>query len=541
MKKPILILAVALVGIVAAGGYMVASRNAKKDENTVQTIEIKSGNLRVSVIESGVIDAVRSVEVKSRVTGRLARLLVDEGDYVEAGQLLAVIDPKETVFRVEQDSAQLRGAQSAVDRLSLEIEQRQRTAQASFQQAQARIRLLEMELKAQPEITKALIVQAETSLRSAEQDKERMVNSIHPTQRISAQSALEEAQANFDNAVSEHRRQSELFEKGYVAGRAVETAKLGVDLARARLNSVRENLARLEGQLAAEVNKADQMIRQAQAEYTRAKTNAIQDDVKRAEYQSAMADLEKARAALSDPAILARQRDQSRSTVQQLGSVLEDSRRQLGETEIRAPISGIVTSKGLQVGELATGLSQFSSGSAIVKIEDRTAMRVKLDVNEIDVAKMQVGMPARVNVDALPSEEFQGVVRKIAPASKSSSQAGQPSTDVVVRYEVEIELTGPSANLRSGMSAKCTVDVIDRPSVLLLPIEYAVREDGRTFVELAPSDPLAKPERRQVVVGAASGAFYEVLNGLKEGDKLVKPGYEGPERKGMMQFGRGEE
>ncbi len=541
MRKTALILVVVLVALCGFGGFaakraMDAKQAASKPVDATATLT--RSDLVVSVIESGTVDATRSVEVKSRVTGRLKELAVEEGDIVTAGQRIAVIDPKETVLKLEQDQAQLSGAVSAVGRQSLEIEQRRKTAIAAFNQARSKLAQIELEMKTQPTLTNALIASAETQLRSAEQDKARLVNSVHPTQRTSAQAAVDEAQANYDNSVREHQRQADLYAKGYVAGRVAESAKLATDVANVRLQSAKDNLAKLDAQLRAEAEKADQQILQARTEVIRAKANSIQNQLKRQDYVTAVAEVQRARAALSDPAILQKQKEQSQSTVVQLRSVVSDAQRQLGETDIRAPISGVVTKKGMQVGELATGLSSFSSGSTIVKIEDRRVMRVKLDVNEIDVARMAVGMSANVDVDAIPGTMFKGIVKKIAPASKESVGGQQ---DAVVRYEVEIELANPIAALRSGMTAKCTIDVVKRENVLTLPVEFVAKEKGRYYVYIAPADKKGTARQQEVKVGAQSGTKYEILSGLKEGEIVQKPSYDGPERKGMMSMGKDEE
>lgn len=542
MKKVTVPIVVVLVLVCGIGGYAIKSSStaaaklqAEKDLPKMATAS--KGDIVVSVVETGTIDAVKVVEVKGRVTGRLAKLLVDEGDTVTAGQLIAVIDPKETQLLMDQDAAQLRGAESAVARSTIEIAQRRITAQAGYDQAQARVAQLRLELTAQPTVTKEAINSAQTNLNAAVADRDRLVNSIHPTQRTATQNALAEAKANYANALSQYNRQNDLFQKGYVAGRDVETYKLTLDLAKVRQDTAEQNLMRLESQLSAEVAKANETVEQAKAALRSAKANAYAPESKRQDYMTALADLAKARAALNDPAALEKQKDQSLATVSQLRSVVGDAQRQLGETQIKAPISGVVTKKAIQVGELATGLSQFSSGSTIVTIEDRSSMLVKLDINEIDMAKLRLDMPASVDVDAIPDHPYHGVVKKIAPASKSSATGAAASSDGVVKYEVEIKLTDADSNLRSGMSAKCRVDVINHPQVITVPVDYLVTEGRNNFVLIATTNPKATAEKRAVVLGAKTGASVEIVSGLKEGEKIQKPKYTGPERKGFMQAG----
>jgi HlyD family secretion protein len=501
-----------------------------------QTAEVKRGALTAAVIESGTIDSVKAVELKSRVTGRLARLLVQEGDVVQAGQLIAIVDPQETRFKVEQDQAQLKGAQSGVQRTELEMAQRENLAAATVDQARIRVRQMEADSGAQPRMTAAAIAQAEAGHQATIQERERLVASLQPNERLAAETAHREALANYDQAQREHRRHQELLDKGYVAARSAESAELQLSLARLRVESARDQLSRIEASQRAELARADAMVRQAEAELRRARQGTVQDQVKREEYRSALAELRKAEAGVQDVAILRKGRDQGQATVEQLASQLGDSRRQLSETEIRAPIGGIVTRRFVEEGELVAGLSAFSSGTSIVKIEDRQEMKVKLDVNEIDAARIREGMTAEIEVDALPDEAFSGVIQRIAPSSTTTSQPA--AKDAVVRYEVEIRIDRSDPRLRSGMSARCSVEVLRRDAALLIPLEYVGKEGRDRFVMLYRAE--GDPERRPIRLGAESGFQAEVIEGVREGDRLVKPEFKGPSRRGAIQFGRAE-
>lgn len=94
------------------------------------------------------------------------------------------------------------------------------------------------------------------------------------------------------------------------------------------------------------------------------------------------------------------------------------------------------------------------------------------------------------------------------------------------------------------MSAKCRIDVSRRDRALSLPSEFVIREGRKAFVELPPVDPKAKDaksERRPVTLGLQTGARVEILEGLKEGDKVQRPKFSGPKRQGFMQAGPDEE
>lgn len=543
MKKTILIVAGLLV-LLCGGGWLtmrtMSARlaNLKKDDGLAT---VAKENLVSSVVETGTIDAVKTVEVKSRASGRLKKLYVQEGEFVRAGQLIAEIDPQETEFKVRQDRAQLRGASSNVTRTSIEIDQRRITAQANLKQAQIRVSQLQEELRIQPTLTNAAVRVAQVSLDSAMKELERLEKSAHPNVRSANESSLREAQANYNNAKAEADRQAELVRQGYVSQKVAENANLALELARVRLQQANENSSRIDAQLRIEKQRAEDDRIRAAAELDRARANGIQDSLKRQEYENALADLTKTRAALRDVEVLIQNRVAGQSSVDQLASVLDDTLRQLAETQIRAPLDGVVTKRLVQEGELVASLSQFSSGTPILRIEDRTTLRVMLSINEIDTAKMKLEMPATITVDAFPTEKFTGMVRKIAPASVAVglTAAGSPvSADAVVKYEVEIWLDKSDPRLRSGMSAKCNLEVARRDKVLTLPTEYVGKDDKGRFVEFPAKERTGKPEQRRVKIGLETGARVEITEGVKEGDKVARPKFTGPAREGFMGAGQ---
>lgn len=509
------------------------------DSKTTATVE--KGDLKIEVVDTGTIDAVKNVEVKSRVSGRLKKLFVDEGDMVTAGQLVAVIDPQETQLQVSQNRAQVRGAESRIAQTNIEIEQRRATNIASVKQAEFRIAQLEREVRAQPILTQASVKSARASLDSAQQDLQQLEKTTHPNQRVATDVALKEAEANYANAKADYDRQVELLGQGYVSKRIVENSGLSLELARVRLQQAKQNQDTLAQSQRIETSNAQQALLRAQAAYDQARANTFQDEVKRKEYQSALADLAKAKVALRDVDSMRQTNIQNHASVDQLRSVLDDSLRQLGETEIRAPMSGIVSQKLMQEGELVSGLSSFNSGSAIVRIEDRGAMRVNLSVNEIDTARLTKDMHAEVTVDAIPNTIFGGTVKKIAPTSVAAGQAtnaSQINTDSVVKYQVEIWLDRADARLRSGMSARCKLISAERKGVLTLPADYATKSpEGNYTVELPSTDPKAKPVTKSIKVGLVTNTKIEILDGLKLGDKVKKAKFSGPERTGMMSGG----
>lgn len=509
-------------------GVLLVGCNRGAPPAKVEDVSVSRGAINVEVVETGGIEAVRVVEVKSRVAGRVENLGVEDGQMVQAGQLIAVIDPREVRLQIAQNRAQLNGAQSNVSRTSVEIEQRAVTARTALTQAQLRVAQLEKELKAQPTLTKSSIRSAEAALQSARVARKQLVDTTQPNERTALASELTQASDTLDQSRRQLERVESLFKQDFVSTREVENARLDVQIAESRKLSVQQRMNRLAEQHAAELRTADTRIQQAEADLARANANSIQDDIKLREYQTAQSQVEAARAALKDVEALMYSKASGEATVQQLRSVLSDAERQLGETEIRAPFAGMITAKLVQEGELVSSISSFSNGSPIVRLEDRSSMLVKLNINEIDVAKLRVGMPSTITVDALPGKSFKGEVSKISPA-RSVAVAG----DAVVRYSVEVRLNNVDLEIKSGMTATCRMDVVSASNVLSIPVDYLLEEEGKTFVMVKEQDPKSKGKKTEVEVGRRSGSRVEIRNGVTEGTKLVRPGFSGPPRQGF--------
>lgn len=543
MKRLPLYLIIAVVVICGIGLMLRGQKPPDKGISADATTTVDRGDLDSTIVETGTVNANQVVELKSLVSGRLMKLNVDVGDHVTQGQLIAIIDPRETQLQVDQLRAQVKGAQSSVEKARVDLSERQKTVVDDINSARTRLAQARAELDAQPSLTKEAIRQAETSLNSAKAEKSRLVESAHPTTRSSSKDVVKEAEANVSNAEAEIAREEKLLAKGFVSQKVLEDARLNYQVALSKLQYAKDADAKLEAGLQMEIAKADEAIRQAQASLRSAVLNGYQDKVKAQAYLSAQSDLSKAEASRSEVQSLAMLVKTNQATVEQISAQLRDGERNLSETNIYAPISGFVTKKEIQIGELVTSIGGFSSGTPIVRIEDRSKMKVALQVNEIDSARMKVGMESKIGVDALPNNEFKGKVTKISPASTSlenalSTTAPVTATDAVVKYDVEIEITNAIPELKSGMSTKCSLNTLHVADVVKVPSEYVGTDGASPYVMVLPNGNLkSKPEKRPVKIGETTETYTEIKSGVKVGDVLSRPEYKGPKRKGMFSGG----
>lgn len=511
----------------------------RREQVTLTGHKVSRGDIEIAVIETGKIEAVQDVEVKSRVSGRIARLYVNEGDHVEKGQLIAEIDPQEIRLQLEQATAQLRGAEAGSKRSLESLTLTRKQLEIAVEQATQRYIQAKREFENQPALTDASLRQARLALEQAQRDLALLRDTTHPQQRVQVEADLRRTKAAAETDRTNYERLRGLLEKGYVAQRDVDAARAQMEASEAAYRTAQEAFNRLEARQQSELRSAEQAVATAKAAYDQAVARSNLDKNKEQAYLEAKATLDQAKEDLRRIRIEEQSLVQARAQTDQIRSVVADNRRQLSETRIVAPMSGVVTKKLVEEGELVAALSSFSGGTPIVEIAQLGALQVTLSVNEIDVAQLKVGMKALVEIDALPDEQFEGEVTRIAPASEAPATQGI-GQDAVVRYKVEVRLSSTEPRIRPGMSAKCTIQVASRKNVLRIPIEY-VGEDDEGFFVMVRKGGKGKAEKTRVRVGIRSATWYEVAEGVQEGDRLQKPPFNGPSRRGFMQAGPEEE
>jgi HlyD family secretion protein len=192
--------------------------------------------------------------------------------------------------------------------------------------------------------------------------------------------------------------------------------------------------------------------------------------------------------------------------VDQAAVALEMARAELEKTTLIAPFDGVVTAVNVREEELTP-----ATVPAVV-LEDMSELQIVVDVDEIDVARIDEGQEVTIGVDALPGEVVSGHVERIAPAASQMSG--------VVVYQVTIVLDKTDLPLRVGMSATAEITTRRLEEVLLVP-NWAIRIDrgtGRTFVNLLRADTV---EEVEIEVGVRGRDVSEASLGLENGDVVV--------------------
>ncbi|MGD9496849.1 MAG: efflux RND transporter periplasmic adaptor subunit [Armatimonadota bacterium] len=330
--------AVAVVVVACTGWSLLRGRGREQPEQAVQTATVTRGDLRVTVAATGVLEPLTTVEVRSRSGGKITNVYVEAGDYVEAGQLIAQLDPTDLQSQVDQASAQVRAADARVVQARYSAEaQREQTrtqvgeAEAALEAARARLRQARSELaqtektveqqiaqaqagvtsaqarlaqarareQAQPQHTAAQIAQNEAALERARQALAALEAGSRPEEIAQAQARVAEAQASADNARVELERQQGLAARGFTSQQAVDSAQRTYDTAAAQLESARQALALVRaGTRAEEIAQARAAVTQAEAQLASARAGQVDVEVRAREREAAEAALAEAQAAL---------------------------------------------------------------------------------------------------------------------------------------------------------------------------------------------------------------------------------------------------
>ena len=165
------------------------------------------------------------------------------------------------------------------------------------------------------------------------------------------------------------------------------------------------------------------------------------------------------------------------------------ARDRLNNCDIKAPIRGTVTHRGIEAGEVVTpGVQATFEGKPLLTVADLSQLVVKVELNQIDVARTMVGQKVEVVVDALPGRTFTADVSRVAPASTKA--AGRDAEVFVV--EATLQSESPTAlreaGLKPGMTADVAIVTGALNDVLLLPVEAVIQEDKTSFVKILRTD-----------------------------------------------------
>ena len=527
---------VIIVAIVAALYFYFIQSSSASTSTGPATVTVTTGSITASVSGTGAIAAEQTLDLAFASSGTVTEVLVTEGNLVTAGQPLARLDTRDLELQVAS-------AQAALESARLTLAQTRdgnvqpadiSAQQAAVASAEAQLRSAQAALEALRNPTPDTISTAETAVRQAELALESQRSSASATKTTGEQDlqkavdALTQAQSQYatalknwqyvqdtgadptnptttssdgkkvKNKLSDTQRQQyhDTFVQAEAALRSAEAsvqqAQIGYDAARAaEPNSIQQaeaTLANAQAQLAALRNPSANNIKQARASVDQA----------RASLDQARANLAKLTApgTASDVAI-------QQVAVTQAEQSLAQAQLKLEQATLTAPFRGVVTDVTIVPGSVVSG--------SVISLVDRDPLHVGLKLSENDVARVAVGMPVTLTIDALRGKPLTGTVTYIATAAETSSG--------VVTYEVRVSVDDPGEQVKIGMTASLKIVYATKDDALLVPNSALLPNGAGYAVQVPGADGAVKEV--PVVVGLSDGTNTEIVSGLSAGQAII--------------------
>lgn len=446
------------------------SSDESEDKEDVTLVSIETGSLVISTLATGNIRPEAKVALSFEMAGRAEQVLVEAGERVEEGQVLAQLDTTDAALQVKRAEAGLHAAQAQWE----QVKAGARSEEEAISEAQLRA--------AQAALTRALAQQEQLEAGSVDAD-------------------VAAVEAEVASAMAEHRVARDQHDETMRCktiklpggGEKKICPGLGTmeEQARYRLHAANEALEAAQMRLEAVTGGKEGQLRAAKAAVWAA---AAERDVAQAQL-----DLLHAGAAAEEIKI-------AEAAVEEAQVSLEIARSNLEKCTLKAPFAGVVESVSLSRGEAV------SPQMSVVTMVDDSQFKIEADVDESDIEWLAVGQEAEIALDAFPGRQLTGRVTAIAPSA--SVDGG------VVSYRVTVEIAPTDLPLRGGMTADTEIIKERRENVLLAPNRaiWIDAESGKVFVEKMVA---GEPVVTFVEQGAANEEWSEVLSGLEQGDELV--------------------
>ncbi len=535
MKKTIIIISVLIVIAIGAFVFMnvSAQRNTAAVLDNLETETVQRGALSSAVGAAGTVRSRQSAYLLWKVSGQVDHNLVNIGDPVAAGDILATISETTLPAYIILAQADLVSAQRELETLMASSVQ-QAEALAAVEEAK---KTLEDALN--PELAQA---QAQAAIAEAEADFGAAETQLAILTKPVTQAAIDQAFANMllaekklddlkDEIAKYERKKNGPFqpwESKKLFKRIIEGLEMQLPQVQISYNnSVQRynNLLSPPDLLDVMIAEAAVFAAQAQLDHANLQYERIKDGV-------SPADIAVIEAQLADA-----QREYNRvkdgphpDDIAILETQIAASQASIDQAKITAPFDGTITSIDIQPGD------QVDPGTLAFRLDDLSTLLVDLNVSEIDINLGQPGQDAVITFDAILAKEYHGTVVDIAPVGTQ--------TLGVTNFKISVELHDADEDVRPGMTSEVKIITNRVDDVLLIPNRAIRLLDGERVVYILREQPEGTEEINEnsqgfalliggqtpgrsivpipITSGASSDLFSEVIAGdLTVGDRVV--------------------
>jgi len=466
------------IGVLAVGFWALLKSDARRDNAESSDLYIVSrGSFDIIIPASGELVAQNQIEIKNKIESRSTIAeIVDEGSFVEKGQVLVKFNDEDISNRVRDSEEAVISAQNKLESAQAELAIKKKTQESELEKAQLKVELADLTLKEW-------------------QDGEVV------TKRQDLNLALQTAKMNYNRVKERFQASTRLFEQDFISYDEYKGDEISLVEAEAKLKKTELDIKVYEN-------------------YT------FEKDRKQKESDLYQSQKERVRITARQEAGVSRAESDVFSQQRQLKSKqdrLKKLREQLEFCTITAPQDGLVvyassmnafrwmsqSGRSIQVG------TELWRNQLIMVLPDTSQMVAEVKVNEALSGTVKPGQKATVTCDAFPDDILTGVVDSIGVLAESGNWTNPNLREYTVRIKLDDVGDNP---LKPSMRCQADLHVDRIEDSLYIPIQAVSREGANIFVYVPQGSGFAQ---KKVTIGQASELYAEVLEGLSEGDEVL--------------------
>ncbi len=479
-KKRIVILVVVLV-IVALGvfGYMnMRARQAELAKTTYDIADVTKGTIEVKVKGAGTVEPLSDETVYASAAGQVADVLLENGDTVSVGDVIAVI---------ESDS--LESEKSSLEQQIDDVDMQILTARSTSGSKNV--------LSPVEGVVKAVYAKEGDTV-DAVVEREGALAVVCPDDLMKTQVPFKNAPVPGDAVTVT------------IGSASVNGVVVSVSGGKATVQFEDDGYALGDSAVVADASGAEigsGTVDVANPVYVSAKGGTV-DDVR----VEAGDDVSRGGKLMTlEGEILSSSLYSLLEQRESLQEDLDDAMADIDSLSLRAGSDGVVTGLTLKKGQTV------QQGAALFTVQSNNAVKIDVEIDELDIASIEAGDQATVTFDALPEKTYTANISKINTVGTAQNN--------VTKYTVTLTLEN-AENVMLGMSADVQIVSEQAQNVLLIPVEAIQTINGEKFVVFEGDinkDLEYTPATHKVVTGITDGVNIEVKEGLSEGDRVAVP------------------
>lgn len=500
--KKMIVAAVVIIALIAVAVLRGPGRSSNLAEEIPELRDIYTYKSFVGNVEPS-----KDTSVISKVSQQVTQLLVEEGDTVRAGDVIAVIDSSTVEQNITKTELSL--STSAASN-SYNISDAQRNYD-NYREA------LDSGLNSSLNSAQNTLDSADSALEQAKEDYDttiwRMDNGVY-TNTQTQYNAREAAQGTYNAAEEKVRNLQAVYDAAKKAYEDAQAAATDSEADTSSLDGLQQAYLDAEAALnagKAESESARQALEKAQSDFAWAKQNIIETkqaaiDSAQTSYDTALQNYEVTKLSVEQQLETYKAAlDKTKGTTSTASAELElqQLKDSLADYTIYAPCDGTVTALNITEG------SMVSNGASVATISDLSTMKVAINVDEYSILDTGVGSSVTIMIDSI-GKSYEGTITRVSDIASLNNG--------VSYFEATVDFTADE-HVKSGMSVEVRLTSTDRKGVLTVSADALhYKDDNTAYVLVKNGD---SQEMRDVEIGATDGNYVEILSGLEAEETVL--------------------